>query len=283
MRQPTTLVWKSYRYMLNIGPYTETKSRADIYAQVLWAKQQVMTHIGRLCQPLSRISCHLKLITLGSDGPNVNKSIWNKFNADKKKFIETGMLNVGTCNIHIIHNAFLKGLQVFGEESFDFVILMHSFFDGLPACCEDYQKCQIKWEYQRMLFIKHVPSHWLMIGRALARIMQQWPAIFPELCAERKKTEETSAHSQISEDYDLHQKCNDEGATWVCSSLSRTVHEFHSTVLDRRASHSCSALTDQKTGCDTFWTGLYSRFHDRDRKFLTRNVESCCKNLQKIP
>ena len=64
-----------------------------------------------------------------------------------------------------------------------------------------------------MLFIKHVPSRWLTIRRALTRIMQQWPAIFPELRAEREKTEETSAHSQISEDYDLHQKCYDEGAT----------------------------------------------------------------------
>ena len=92
-----------------------------------------------------------KLITLGSDGPNVNKSVWNKFNAEKKKLTGNWMLNIGTCNIHIIHNAFLKGLQVFGEESFDFVILVHSFFDVWPARFEDYQKCQIKWEDQRML------------------------------------------------------------------------------------------------------------------------------------
>ena len=68
-----------------------------------------------------------KLITLGSDGPNVNKSIWNKFNAEKKKMKGKGMLNIGTCNILIIRNAFLKGLQVFGEESSDFVILVYSF------------------------------------------------------------------------------------------------------------------------------------------------------------
>ena len=35
----------------------ETKSRADIYAQVLWAKRQVMTRIGRLyVQPLKQRS-----------------------------------------------------------------------------------------------------------------------------------------------------------------------------------------------------------------------------------
>ena len=118
-----------------------------------------------------------KLITLGSDGPNVNKSVWNKFNAEKKKVTGKGMLNIGTCNIHIIHNAFLKGLQVFGEESSDFVILVHSFFDGWPARCEDYRKCQKKVGVPENAFMKHVPSRWLTIGRALARIMQQWPAI----------------------------------------------------------------------------------------------------------
>jgi len=66
-----------------------------------------------------------KQITLGSDGPNVNKNVWNKFNGEKKKMMGKGMLNIDTCNIHIIQNAFLKGLHVFGVESSDFVILVH--------------------------------------------------------------------------------------------------------------------------------------------------------------
>ena len=61
--------------------------------------------------------------------------------------------------------------------------------------------------------MKHVPSRWLTIGRVLASIMQQWPAIFPELRTKREKTEETSVHSQISEDCGLYQKCHDEGPT----------------------------------------------------------------------
>ena len=52
-----------------------------------------------------------------------------------------------------------------------------------------------------------------------------------------KKAEETSVHSQIFEDCGLYQKCDDEGPTRVCSSLSRTVQKFHPTVPERRASH----------------------------------------------
>ena len=91
------------------------------------------------------------------------------------------MFNVDTCNIHKIHNTFLKGLQVFGEESSDLVILVHSYYDGWPAHCEDYPKCQKKVRVPENAFVKHVPSHWLTIRRALARIMQQLPGILEYL------------------------------------------------------------------------------------------------------
>ena len=157
---PTTLVWKSYRYVFDIGPHMETKSRADFYAQVLWATRQVMICVGRLCQSLSRISCHLKnwsrlevMEALGSDGPNVNIVVWNNVSDKKNKVTGKGMLNIGTWNIHIIHNAFLKCLQVFGEESSDFVILVHSYFDGWPSRCEDNWKCQKKVRVPENAFI----------------------------------------------------------------------------------------------------------------------------------
>ena len=45
------------RYWFSYG----TKSRADFYAQVLLATQQVMICVVRLFQPMSRISCYLKI------------------------------------------------------------------------------------------------------------------------------------------------------------------------------------------------------------------------------
>ena len=71
----------------------------------------------------------------------------------KKKVTRKGMVNIDTWNIHIIHNAFLKGLQVFREESSNFVILVHSFFDGWPSYCEDYWKCQKKVRVPENAFI----------------------------------------------------------------------------------------------------------------------------------
>ncbi|KAK3931986.1 Universal stress protein [Frankliniella fusca] len=58
-----------------------------------------------------------KLIMLGCDGPNVYKSVIKKMNeAIKKEYPEsTGLLDIGTCNLHVVNNAFKKALHVFSE------------------------------------------------------------------------------------------------------------------------------------------------------------------------
>ena len=54
-----------------------------------------------------------QLLTLGSDGPNANKTIWRLLEQKMKaKCPEyNGFVDIGTCNIHIIHNSFGKGIE----------------------------------------------------------------------------------------------------------------------------------------------------------------------------
>ena len=57
------------------------------------------------------------MATLIQDGPHVNKAIFKKVNEliqhDHPYF--TGLLDLGSCCIHIIHNAFSKGLEQYGK------------------------------------------------------------------------------------------------------------------------------------------------------------------------
>ncbi|GBO10910.1 hypothetical protein AVEN_176767-1 [Araneus ventricosus] len=53
-----------------------------------------------------------KLLMLGSDGPNVNKAVFKIFDHRLKSEVGEGLVNVGTCNLHIVHNAFGEGLQL---------------------------------------------------------------------------------------------------------------------------------------------------------------------------
>lgn len=52
------------------------------------------------------------LLMLGSDGPNVNKTVFRLMNEKVKSVRRKGLLDIGSCNIHIAHNSFLKGLEL---------------------------------------------------------------------------------------------------------------------------------------------------------------------------
>jgi len=77
--------------------------------------------------PLSNISM------LGSDGLNVNKAVYRKMNEQLLLCREKSLIDIGTCNIHIVHNAYLKGLSKFGEDASDLILLIYHYFDGYPS------------------------------------------------------------------------------------------------------------------------------------------------------
>lgn len=106
-----------------------------------------------------------------------------------------GLINIGTCNIHIVNNAFLKGIDVFGNEVVELVIAIKYFFKDRPSRLSDYGSCQKKLNIPNHHFIKHVATRWLTLEPAANRIIEQWPAIIeyflkfiPKKCAHLEKT-----------------------------------------------------------------------------------------------
>ena len=118
-----------------------------------------------------------RLLMLASDGPAVNKKVWSNVDSEKRKRYSKGLLNIGTCNIHAVHNAFLKGIQELGEECSDMIIAVYHFFSGWTARSENFSQCQRKVKVPQHKFVKHVPTRWLTIGEAASRLMEQWPAL----------------------------------------------------------------------------------------------------------
>ena len=49
-----------------------------------------------------------KFLNIGSDGPVVNKTIWNYLNEDKVRMGIPGLMQFIHCNINAAHNAFKK-------------------------------------------------------------------------------------------------------------------------------------------------------------------------------
>ena len=71
-----------------------------------------------------------RLATLVRDGPNVNKTIFYKLNKlIKEDHLDfPGLVDLGTCTIHTVHNAFNKGMEQYGKEVDQLCLDLHTLF-----------------------------------------------------------------------------------------------------------------------------------------------------------
>ena len=120
-----------------------------------------------------------KLVTLVQDGPNVNKTIFRKMDElirhDNPEF--TGLVDLGSCSIHTIHNAFGKGLEKCGKEIEQLCMDLHALFKYSAARREDFREVQIEMDLDLTNFLQHTVVRWLSIGPAVKRILEQWEAV----------------------------------------------------------------------------------------------------------
>ena len=88
-----------------------------------------------------------------------------------------GLIDLGSCTIHTVHNAFGKGMQQFGKEIDQLCMDLHSLFKYSPARCEDFKELQKELDLEVHNFIQHTEVHWLGMGPAINRILEQWEAV----------------------------------------------------------------------------------------------------------
>ncbi|KAK3923387.1 Reticulocyte-binding protein 2-like protein a [Frankliniella fusca] len=154
---------------------------------------------NHLMAVLERASLSLhRFLMLSCDGPNVNKTVLRLVNEKVKEFRAKGLMDAGTCNLHILHNAFLSGLEVFGEDVGQLVISIYDFFHGFPSRVEEYKKSQLHAKVPDHLFLKHVTSRWLTLSEAAERLLEQWPAVVHFFLTVIPKSNSDS-HKKISE------------------------------------------------------------------------------------
>ena len=98
-----------------------------------------------------------KMLTLIWDGPNVNKTIFQKMNelisGDHPEF--KGLIDLGSCTLHAIHNAFGKGIEQYGKDIDNLCMDLHTLFKYSAARREDYKDIQIEFELPEHAFQQH--------------------------------------------------------------------------------------------------------------------------------
>jgi len=55
-----------------------------------------------------------------------------------------GLMDVGSCSLHKVHNAFLKGLEEYGCDVSNLILSVYHYFDGWRGRWEDYSAIQKK-------------------------------------------------------------------------------------------------------------------------------------------
>lgn len=92
---------------------------------------------------------------LDSDGPTVNIKVFKLFNEEILALHSKRLLDIGTCPIHFVHNAFLKSVETFGEDAMNVVISVYHYLDGWPSRWEEYEIIQEKLKLKPQKFLKH--------------------------------------------------------------------------------------------------------------------------------
>ena len=93
---------------------------------------------------------------LGSDGPNVNKTVWNKLNQNIQELDKPGLVDIGFYNLHVAYNGFHKHMESYGLALSEFIIDIYYFFVQSAARWEDYQLVQEKLGLPKYKFVKHL-------------------------------------------------------------------------------------------------------------------------------
>ena len=106
------------------------------------------------------------------------------------------MINIGTCNLHVVHNSFCKALEAYGTPVDDLAVDIHSFFKISSARREDFKFIQLEEEMETHTFLRHVPSRWLTLGPVVDRLIEQWEPLqkyFTHLANKDPKNAPTSS------------------------------------------------------------------------------------------
>jgi len=87
----------------------------------------------------------MKMLHIGCDGPNVNKSWKKQLNESIVQLGGKPLIDIGSCNLHVLHNGFHDAGVTSFDQSWGIEELMSdvfTFFKKYPSRSEDFSRMQ---------------------------------------------------------------------------------------------------------------------------------------------
>lgn len=111
-----------------------------------------------------------KIVQLSMDGPNVNWSLFHKFQQHMKNDFQVQCLDIGSCGLHTVHNAYKGGMHATGWPVDTYLSSLFSLFHDAPARREDFVR-----ETGNSVFPLPFVSHrWIENVPVLERALATW-------------------------------------------------------------------------------------------------------------
>ena len=115
------------------------------------------------------------------------KKVKANINAKLKQCFKRQLVNTCSCQLHVVHNIFRKGLESYGEDIENLCIDLFYFFK-LSAARRDFLKIQQKLDLDEVVFLRHVESRWLSPLPGAERVNDQFPALLEYFKSYQKQT-----------------------------------------------------------------------------------------------
>ncbi|GBN22583.1 hypothetical protein AVEN_56254-1 [Araneus ventricosus] len=132
------------------------------------------------------------LLQLSMDGPNVNLKVLDMMMEEMKNNFNASLLNVGTCGLHVIHNAFRAGCSAAFPEVEEAASAVYWLFKDSPARREDFASVNPDVKFP-LKFCKH---RWVENENVLVRLIRNF-AGYQKLYKRNLKKSPSSAKQQI--------------------------------------------------------------------------------------
>lgn len=107
------------------------------------------------------------------DGPNVNWALFKLLSEDLQKASEKKFVDIGSCGLHTMHNAFRAGLASTGWELGHFFSSLSWLFKDTPARREDFTSLTGSSDFP----LEHCQHRWVENVEVAERALKVWPHV----------------------------------------------------------------------------------------------------------
>ena len=123
------------------------------------------------------------LLQISMDGPAVNLKVLDDMDTDLQDNYQVGLLRVGTCGLHVMHNAFRRGCEASQWDLESFLSACYTLFRDSPARREDF----INVTESSSLPAKFCAHRWLENKSVASKLIELLPDLKKFVIAAQEK------------------------------------------------------------------------------------------------